>query len=188
MKIVLTSWVPWKGLSDFKGSTDHTLRTIVLSKPGRFYKLTPTSEPPFTARNSSPWFPAPSQLLLYISMNWHICFILGVIIIDIIIYFFAQTVPDLATGSAFKMATLVFCASFWTNFKRFFGTHMKPMLTDEWIKKMWHIYTMEYYSAIKRNKTELFVARWIDLETVIQCEVSQKKKNKYRVLTHIYGI
>ena len=60
--------------------------------------------------------------------------------------------------------------------------------TDEWIKKMWHIYTMEYYSAIKRNKIELFVVRWMDLESVIQSEVSQKEKNKYRMLTHIYGI
>ena len=58
----------------------------------------------------------------------------------------------------------------------------------EWIKKMWHIYTMEYYSAIKRNEIELFVARWMDLETVIQSEVSQKEKNKHRMLTHIYGI
>ena len=60
--------------------------------------------------------------------------------------------------------------------------------TDEWIKKMWHIYTMEYYSAIKRNETELFVVRWMELETVIQSEVSQKEKNKYRMLTDIYGI
>ena len=60
--------------------------------------------------------------------------------------------------------------------------------TDEWIKKMWHRYTMEYYSAIKRNKIELFVVRWMDLESVIQSEVSQKEKNKYRTLTHIYGI
>ena len=51
---------------------------------------------------------------------------------------------------------------------------------------MWHIYTMEYYSAIKRNETELFVVRWMDLESVIQSEVSQK--NKYHMLTHIYGI
>ena len=56
---------------------------------------------------------------------------------------------------------------------------------DEWIKKMWHIYTMEYYSAIKRNEIELFVVRWMALETVIQSEVSQKEKNKYRILTHI---
>ena len=57
--------------------------------------------------------------------------------------------------------------------------------TDEWIK-MWHIYRMEYYSAIKRNKIEIFVVRGMDLESVIQSEVSQK--NKYRMLTHIYGI
>ena len=60
--------------------------------------------------------------------------------------------------------------------------------TDEWIKKMWHMYTVEYYSAIKRNKIELFAVRWMDLESVIQSEVSQKEKNKYRMLTHIYGI
>ena len=49
--------------------------------------------------------------------------------------------------------------------------------TDEWIKKMWHIYTMEYYSAIKRNEIELFVVRWMDLETVIQSEVRKRKIN-----------
>ena len=60
--------------------------------------------------------------------------------------------------------------------------------TYEWIKKIWHIYTMEYYSVIKRNEIELFVVRWMDLESVIQSEVSQKEKNKYRMLTHIYRI
>ena len=60
--------------------------------------------------------------------------------------------------------------------------------TDEWIQKMWHIYAMEYYSAIKRNKIRSFVETWMDLETVIQSEVSQKEKNKYRILTHISGI
>ena len=60
--------------------------------------------------------------------------------------------------------------------------------TDEWIKKIWYIYTMEYYSAIKRNEVGSFVETWMDLETVIQGEVSQKEKNKYRMLTHIYGI
>ena len=49
--------------------------------------------------------------------------------------------------------------------------------TDDWIKKMWHIYTMEYYSAIKRNKIELFVVRWMDLESVTQSELSQKEKS-----------
>ena len=62
----------------------------------------------------------------------------------------------------------------------------KCPLADEWIKKMWNIYTMEYYSAIKRNEIELFVVRWMDLESVIQSEVSHKEKNKYPMLTHIY--
>ena len=47
---------------------------------------------------------------------------------------------------------------------------------------------MEYYSAIKRNEIELFVVRWMDLESVIQSEVSQKEKIKYHMLMHIYGI
>ena len=47
---------------------------------------------------------------------------------------------------------------------------------------------MEYYSAIKRNEMEVFVVRWMELESVIQSEVSQKKKSKYSMLTHIYGI
>ena len=51
--------------------------------------------------------------------------------------------------------------------------------TDEWIKKMWYIYTMEYYSSIKRKKIGSFVETWMDLETVIQSEVSQNEKNKY---------
>ena len=60
--------------------------------------------------------------------------------------------------------------------------------TDECIKKMWHIYIMEYYSAIRRKEIELFVVRWMDLESVIQSEVTQKEKDKYHMLTHIYGI
>ena len=56
--------------------------------------------------------------------------------------------------------------------------------TDEWIK-MWYIYTMEYYSAIKRNKIGSLVEMWMDLETVIQSEVSHKERSKYRLLTHI---
>ena len=48
--------------------------------------------------------------------------------------------------------------------------------------------TVSYYSAIKRNKIELFVVRWMDLQSVIQSEVSQKEKNKYRMLMHIYGV
>ena len=59
--------------------------------------------------------------------------------------------------------------------------------TDEWIKKMWYIYIMEYYSAIKKNEIMPFAATWMDLETVIQSEVSQKEKNKYRMLMHECG-
>ena len=61
-------------------------------------------------------------------------------------------------------------------------------LTDEWIKKLWYIYTMEYYSAIKRNVFGSVLMRWINLEPIIQNEVSQKEKDKYCILTHIYGI
>ena len=59
--------------------------------------------------------------------------------------------------------------------------------TDKWIKKMWYIYTMEYYSTIKKNEIESFVETWMDLETFIQSEVSQKEKNKYRMLMHVCG-
>ena len=61
-------------------------------------------------------------------------------------------------------------------------------LTDEWIEKLWYIYTMEYYSAIKRNVFESVPMRWKNLEPIIQSEVSQKEKDKYHILTHIYGI
>ena len=64
----------------------------------------------------------------------------------------------------------------------------KCPLTDECIKKMWYIYTMEYYSAIKRNEIGSFAETWMDLETVIQSEVSQKEKNKYHILMYICGI
>ena len=67
------------------------------------------------------------------------------------------------------------------------GKQPKCPSTDELIKKMWYVYTMEYYSAIKRNEIGSFVEMWMDLGTVIQSEVSQKEKNKYRILTHIYG-
>ena len=59
--------------------------------------------------------------------------------------------------------------------------------TDAWMKKMGYIYTMEYYSDIKRNEIGSFVETWMHLETVIQSEVNQKEKNKYRILTHICG-
>ena len=57
--------------------------------------------------------------------------------------------------------------------------------TDEWIKKLLSIYTMEYYSAMKRNTFESVLMRWMNLEPIIQSEVSQKEKDKYHILTHI---
>ena len=61
-------------------------------------------------------------------------------------------------------------------------------LTNEWIKKLWYIYTMEYYSAIKRNAFESVLMKWMNLESIIQSEVSQKEKDKYRTQMHICGI
>ena len=60
---------------------------------------------------------------------------------------------------------------------------------DEWIRKLWfYIYTMEYYSTIKKNTFESVLMRWMKLEPIKQSEVSQKEKHQYSTLTHIYGI
>ena len=69
-------------------------------------------------------------------------------------------------------------------------TWMQPRypLTDEWIKKLWYIYTMEYYSAIKRNTSESVLMGWMNLEPIIQSEVSHKETNKYCILMHTHGI
>ena len=58
--------------------------------------------------------------------------------------------------------------------------------TDEWIKKLWYTYIMKYHLAIKRNASESVLMRWINLEPIIQSEVSQKEKDKYHILTYIY--
>ena len=61
--------------------------------------------------------------------------------------------------------------------------------TDEWIKKMWYTYTMEYYSAIKSNEIMSFAATWVQLEIIILNEVSQKEKDKYYVIfTYIWNL
>ena len=68
------------------------------------------------------------------------------------------------------------------------GKQLKCPLTDDWIKKMWYINTMEYYSAIKKNKIIPFVATWMELETLILGKVSQKEKDKYHMISLISGI
>ena len=59
---------------------------------------------------------------------------------------------------------------------------------EEWIRKLWYIYTMEYYSAVKKNAFESVLMRRMKLEPIIQSEVSQKEKHLYSILTHINGI
>ena len=59
---------------------------------------------------------------------------------------------------------------------------------DEWIRKLWSIYTIEYYSAIKKNAFESFTMRWVKLESIIHTEVNHKEKHQYSILMHIYGI
>ena len=69
------------------------------------------------------------------------------------------------------------------------STWKKPrcLLMDEWIKRLWYTYAVKYYPAIKRNECELVELRCMNLEPVIQSEVSQKEKIKYCILMHIYG-
>ena len=59
---------------------------------------------------------------------------------------------------------------------------------DKWIRKQWNIYTMQYYSAIKKNVLESVLMRWMKMKPIIQSEVSQKEKHQYSILMHIYGI
>ena len=61
-------------------------------------------------------------------------------------------------------------------------------LTDEWIKKLWYIYTMQYYSAIKKNEIMPSAATWMDPKSVIPSELSQKKKDKYHMLSLLHRI
>ena len=80
----------------------------------------------------------------------------------------------------------MFIAALFTTAKKW--KQAKCPLTDEWIKKMCYIYTMEYYSAIKKNEIMSFAATWMDLEIIILSEVSQKEKDKYHMISLICGI
>ena len=86
------------------------------------------------------------------------------------------TYPD-KTITRKDTCTPVFTAALFTIAKTW-KQHKSPT-ADEWIKKMWYIYTMEHYSAIKKNEIMPFAATWMDLEIIILSEVSQKEKDKY---------
>ena len=60
--------------------------------------------------------------------------------------------------------------------------------TDEWTKKVWHIYTMEYYSAVKKNEIMPFAVIWMDLEIIVLSEVSQKEKDKYHMISLVWNL
>ena len=62
------------------------------------------------------------------------------------------------------------------------------MSIDRWMKKMWYIYTMEYYSAIKKNEIMPFATTWMQLEIIILSEVSQKEKDKHHMIPLACGI
>ena len=83
--------------------------------------------------------------------------------------------------------TLMFIAALFTIAR----TRKQPRcpLADEWIRKLWTIYTMEYYSAIKRNMFESVLTRWVNLEPIIQSEVSQNEKHKVQhINTYIWNL
>ena len=101
----------------------------------------------------------------------------------------AVPLPDIhteETRTARDTCTPVFIAALFTIAR----TWKQPRCpsADEWVRKLWYIYTMEYYSAIKKNSFESVLMRWIKLEPIIQREVIQKDKHQYRILMHIYGI
>ena len=102
------------------------------------------------------------------------------------------SVPDLGKFSTI-ISSSIFSWSFFCLLLLVFiiaRTWKKPRCpsADEWIRNLWYIYTMEYYSAIKKNTIESVLIRWMKLEPIIQSEVSQKEKHQYSILMHIYGI
>ena len=83
------------------------------------------------------------------------------------------------------MCTPMFIAALFTIARTWKHLDVHP---DEQIRKLWYMYTMEYYSAIRKNAFESVLMRWMKLEHIIQSEVSQKEKYQYSILRHIYGI
>ena len=84
------------------------------------------------------------------------------------------------------MFTPVFIAALFTIARTW--KQPRGLLADEWMRKLWHIHTMGYYPAIKKSAFESALMGWMELEPIIQSEVSQKDKHQYGILMHIYGI
>ena len=82
--------------------------------------------------------------------------------------------------------TLMFTAALFTIARKW--KQPRCLSTDEWINKLWHTNTVRYYLDTEKNAFESVLMRWLNLETIIQSEVSQKEKNKYSILMHIFGI
>ena len=93
---------------------------------------------------------------------------------------------ELKAGIQVDICTLMYIAALFTTAEEW--KQSKCPLTGEWIKKMWYIYTMGYYSAIKKNEVMPFAATWMDLENIILSEVSQTGKDKYHMISLICGI
>ena len=95
-------------------------------------------------------------------------------------------IPLLGIHTKEDTCTLMFIAALFT-----IARTRKPRRcpsADKWIRELWYIYTMEYYSAIKKNAFKSVLMKWMKLEPIIQSEASQKEKHQYSILTHIYGI
>ena len=82
------------------------------------------------------------------------------------------------------MCTPVFIAALFTIARTW--KQPKCPSADKWIRNLWYIYTMEYYSAIKKNAFESVLMRWMKLEPIIQSKVSQKQKHHFSILIHTY--
>ena len=93
--------------------------------------------------------------------------------------------PEKTIGQK-ESCTKMFIATLFTIAKTW--KQPKCPLADEWIKKRWYIYTIEYYSAIKKNEIMLFAATWMQLEIIVLSEVSQEEKDKYHTISLICGI
>ena len=91
-----------------------------------------------------------------------------------------KTIIQKDTGTPMFIAALFTIAKTWEQ--------PKCPSIEEWIKKMWYIYTIKYYSAIKKNEIMPFAATWMDIEIIILSKVSQKEKDKYHMISLICGI